>query len=34
MKSTNQEAACGLEGAIFESNGSKMAGDNKKEVLA
>jgi site-specific recombinase XerD len=34
MKPVNQEAACRLENTIFETSGSKMAANNKKEVLA
>jgi len=32
MKPVNQEAACRLENTIFETSGSKMVADNKKEV--
>ncbi len=34
MKPVNQEAACRLENTIFETSGSKMVADNKKEVAA
>jgi len=34
MKPTNQEAACRLENAIFETSGSKMVAEKKKEVMA
>ncbi|MBW2604303.1 MAG: site-specific integrase [Deltaproteobacteria bacterium] len=34
MKSVNQEAACRLENAIFETSGSKMVAEKKKEVMA
>jgi integrase len=34
MKSVNQEAACRLENTIFETSGSKMVAEKKKEVLA
>ena len=30
MKPTNQEAACRLENAIFETSGSKMVAETKK----
>lgn len=33
MKPVNQKAACRLENTIFETSGSKMVADNKKEVL-
>lgn len=33
MKPVNQEAACRLENAIFETSGSKMVAEKKKEVL-
>jgi len=32
MKPVNQEAACRLENTIFQTSGSKMVADNKKEV--
>ena len=34
MKPVNQEAACRLENTIFETSGSKMVAEKKKEVLA
>jgi len=33
MKPVNQEAACRLENTIFETSGSKMVAEKKKEVL-
>jgi integrase len=33
MKPVNQEAACRLENIIFETSGSKMVAEKKKEVL-
>ena len=34
MKPVNQEAACRLEKVIFETSGSKMVAEKKKEVMA
>jgi len=32
MKPTNQEAACRLENAIFEADGSKMVAENEEKA--
>ena len=32
VKSKNQEAACKLEKAVFEANGSKMVADSEKKL--
>jgi hypothetical protein len=34
MKPVNQDVVCRLENTIFETSGSKMVAEKKKEVLA